>query len=70
MRDAYLVPDHDWRQMGQAIGTLLHDRKLAGKLAAQARRTVLREFDWRRLCLDIEGNLDRLSGPKANLFTT
>ena len=55
MHDAYLVPDHDCRQMGQAIVTLLRDRELAGKLAAQARKTVITKFDWRELCREVEG---------------
>jgi 1,2-diacylglycerol 3-alpha-glucosyltransferase len=54
MRDAYVVPDHDYRALGRAIVALLHDRELAAKLGAAARETVAREFDWRRLCRSVE----------------
>ena len=70
MHDAYLVPDHDWRQMGQAILTLLRDRELAGKLAAQGKETVMAKFDWRELCRDIEGVYRSAVADKPQWVTT
>lgn len=54
LHDAYIVPDHDSEALGRGIITLLRDRLLAEKLGANARATVLAEFDWRKICLRIE----------------
>ena len=42
--------------------TLLNDRSLAGVLGANARATVLAEFDWRQICRKIERIYDQLLG--------
>lgn len=52
--DALVVPDGDCEAMGRAIVKLLRDSELAPKLGANARRTVLSQFDWRLLCRKIE----------------
>jgi glycosyltransferase involved in cell wall biosynthesis len=52
--DAFLVPNHDWEKMGDAIVTLLRDPALAKRLAANAQETVLNNFDWRILAKKIE----------------
>jgi glycosyltransferase involved in cell wall biosynthesis len=54
MREALVVPDHDWRQMGRAIVQLLHDPELAGRLGENARIRVVSTLDWRLLCDKIE----------------
>jgi hypothetical protein len=40
--------------MSRGIVTLLRDGELASRLGAAARDTVIRDFDWRRLCGDVE----------------
>jgi len=60
MHDAYIVPNHDWDALGQGIITLLKDRALAAKLGANARATVLANFDWRQICAKIECIYDKL----------
>jgi 1,2-diacylglycerol 3-alpha-glucosyltransferase len=54
LHDAYIVPNHDWEKMGEAIVTLIRDPALAKRLAAEARETVLNNFDWRILAKKIE----------------
>lgn len=54
MHEAYVVRDHDWQALGQGMVTLLRDRELAARLAATAKETVARDFDWWRLCTNIE----------------
>jgi glycosyltransferase involved in cell wall biosynthesis len=54
LHDAFIVPDHDWEKMGEAIVTLLHDSALAKRLGTQARETVLNNFDWRMLAKKVE----------------
>ena len=60
LHDAYIVPNHDTEALGQGIITLLNDRALAAKLGANARVTVLANFDWRQICAKIECIYDRL----------
>jgi 1,2-diacylglycerol 3-alpha-glucosyltransferase len=60
--DAFVVQDHDWCALGHGIVTLLRDRSLAAQLGANARKTVLTEFDWRQICPKIERIYDRLLG--------
>jgi glycosyltransferase involved in cell wall biosynthesis len=60
LHDAYIVPNHDWKALGQGIVTLLNDRALAAKLGANARATVLANFDWRQICARIECIYDKL----------
>jgi glycosyltransferase involved in cell wall biosynthesis len=62
LHDAFIVPNHDVEALGQGIVTLLNDRALAAELAANARATVLAEFDWRQICRKIETIYDRLCG--------
>ena len=60
LHDAFIVPNHDWKALGNGIVTLLKDRALAAKLGANARATVLANFDWRQICAKIERIYDRL----------
>jgi 1,2-diacylglycerol 3-alpha-glucosyltransferase len=60
LHDALLVPNHDWEKMGDAIVTLLQDRALAKRLAANAYETVLKNFDWQILARKIETIYARL----------
>ena len=60
LREAWLAPDHDWNALGEGIITLLRDRPLAERLAATARETALREFDWRQLGKKIEAIYESL----------
>ena len=62
LHDAFIVPNHDCEALGKGIITLLKDRALAAKLGANARTTVLDNFDWRRICERIERIYDRLLG--------
>jgi glycosyltransferase involved in cell wall biosynthesis len=61
LHDALLVADHDWQQMGEAIGRLLREPDLAARLAANARATALQNFDWRMLCRTVVSVYDRLA---------
>jgi glycosyltransferase involved in cell wall biosynthesis len=63
LHDALIVPNHDYEALGRGIVTLLSDRTLAGELGANARATVLAEFDWRQICRKIEAIYDNLLGP-------
>ena len=62
LHDAFVVQDHDWRALAEGIVTLLRNRALAARLGANARNTVLTEFDWRQICPKIERIYDRLLG--------
>jgi 1,2-diacylglycerol 3-alpha-glucosyltransferase len=54
MREALVVPDHDWRQMSKAVVQLLRDPELAGRLGENARIRVVGTLDWWLLCDKIE----------------
>ena len=60
--DAFIVPNHDFEALGRGIVTLLSNRTLAAELGANARATVLAEFDWRQICRKIERIYDHLLG--------
>ena len=62
LHDAFIVPNHDFEGLGRGILTLLNDPSLAGELGANARATVLAEFDWRQICSKIERIYDALLG--------
>src|SRR6266699_3344823 len=62
LHDAFIVPNHDCEALGKGIITLLEDRELAARLAANARATVLANFDWRIICQKIERIYDGLLG--------
>lgn len=62
LHSAFVVPDHDFRQLGHGIVTLLRDPELAGRLGANARKTALETFDWRVICRNVEFIYDRLTG--------
>jgi glycosyltransferase involved in cell wall biosynthesis len=64
LHDAYLVPDHDWKKMGEAIVALLRDPALAKELAAHAHETVINNFDWRILAKKIEAIYAQLLAKK------
>lgn len=46
MQDALVVPDHDWKAMGEAILKLIRDPELAKRLGANARQNAIDNFDW------------------------
>src|SRR5215217_8065471 len=60
LHDAFVVPNGDCDALGRGIVTLLNNRKLAAELGANARNTVLANFDWRHICAKIERIYDRL----------
>ena len=62
LHDAFIVPDHDWEALSKGIVTLLRNRALAAELGANARATVLADFDWRQICRKIERIYDKLLG--------
>ena len=68
MHDAFVVPNHDLEALGRGIVTLLNDRALAEKLAANGNATVLAEFDWRQVCRKIEGIYDKLLATPQSAF--
>jgi hypothetical protein len=63
MHDAYVVPDHDYRELGGGILALLRDQELAARLGAAAKETVA-NFDWRRLCRAVEAVYQEVAGPR------
>ena len=66
LHDAYIVPNHDYDALGRGIVTLLQDRTLATELGANARATVVAEFDWRQICRRIERIYEQLLGVTAD----
>jgi glycosyltransferase involved in cell wall biosynthesis len=54
LHDAFIVPDHDWEKMGEAIVALLRDPALAKRLGTHARETVSNNFDLRILTKKVE----------------
>lgn len=70
LHDAFIVPNHDYEAMGGGISKLLREQALATELGANARATVLAEFDWRQICRKIERIYDRLAGPSKSIVTS
>ncbi len=62
LHDAFIVPNHDYKALGHGIVTILQNRALAAELGANARNTVLTNFDWRQICRTIERIYDQLLG--------
>jgi 1,2-diacylglycerol 3-alpha-glucosyltransferase len=46
MQDALVVPDHDWKAMGEAIVKLIQEPELARRLGTSARQNAIDNFDW------------------------
>lgn len=65
LHDAFIVTNHDYEALGRGIMTLLKDRALAAELGANARATVLANFDWRLICRKIERIYDNLLGTES-----
>jgi 1,2-diacylglycerol 3-alpha-glucosyltransferase len=65
MRDAFLVADHDWPQLGNAIVTVLRDPVLASRLGSNARKTAFENFTWRQLCAKIESTYEAVMHPPS-----
>jgi len=68
MHDAYVVPDHDWQELGRGILALLRDPELAARLGERAKETVARDFDWSQLCRRIEEIYDALMTAESEPF--
>ncbi|HEY1769861.1 MAG TPA: glycosyltransferase family 4 protein [Chthoniobacterales bacterium] len=62
LHDAFIVPNGDCEGLGRGITNLLRDRALAAELGANARATVLADFEWRQICRKIERIYDQLLG--------
>lgn len=62
LHDAFIVTNHDYESLGHGIMTLFKDPELAAALGANARTTVLTNFDWRLICRKIEHIYDNLLG--------
>src|SRR5260221_5381881 len=58
LHDAYILPNHDWEKMGEAIVTLIRDPALAKRLAAEARGTGMSNIDSRNFGQEIAANYD------------
>jgi 1,2-diacylglycerol 3-alpha-glucosyltransferase len=61
MHDAYLVPDHEPKELAEGIIRLLRDRDLASRLGCNARVTVAEQFDWRTLCVPVGAMYESLT---------
>jgi 1,2-diacylglycerol 3-alpha-glucosyltransferase len=46
MQDALIVPDHNWKAMGEAILKFILEPDLAKRLGANARQNAIDNFDW------------------------
>ncbi|MEO8440596.1 MAG: glycosyltransferase family 4 protein [Spartobacteria bacterium] len=69
LHDAFIVRDHDIEALADGIRIVLQDKVLAAKLSANARETVLNDFDWRQICQRIERIYHDLVGrPRALAF--
>ncbi|HTY55863.1 MAG TPA: glycosyltransferase family 4 protein [Candidatus Binataceae bacterium] len=60
MKEAYVVPDHDWQALGRGIVALMRNPELATRLGQRAKQVVARDFDWSRLCAKVEHIYDGL----------
>jgi 1,2-diacylglycerol 3-alpha-glucosyltransferase len=69
LHDAFIVPNHDFEALGRGISQLLQDRALAAELGANARATVLADFDWRQICRKIERIYGRLLGAPPEIVS-
>jgi len=65
MHEAYVVPDHDWQELGRGILALLRDPELAARLGEGAKAAVTRDFDWSQLCRRVEEIYESLMTAKA-----
>ena len=70
MHDAYVVADADVAELSRGIVTLLRDGELASRLGAAARDTVIRDFDWRRLCHDVEIIYELMDNSESQPFAS
>ena len=70
LHDAFIVPNHDCEALGRGIITLLKDHKFASELGANARVTVLSDFDWRQICRKIERIYDHVLGAPPDALPT
>ena len=53
LHDAFVVPGEDWHGLADGMLALLNDPELARTIGANARETVMTNFDWNRLALNV-----------------
>lgn len=58
--DGLIVPDHDWRGLGEAILRLLRDPELAKRLGANAGATMRERFELQIVARSVASVYDRL----------
>jgi len=68
MKEALVVPDHDWQALGNGIVSLMRNPELAARLGKRAKEMVVRDFDWSRLCGKVEEIYDGLIMPEPVPF--
>jgi 1,2-diacylglycerol 3-alpha-glucosyltransferase len=54
LREAYIVPDHDWQALGKGMVTLLRNPELARAMGSRGRELVRRECNPAAFCEQIE----------------
>jgi len=64
-RTAWLVPDEDVRAFGEGVLHLLSQPRLAAELGANARRQVMREYNWSRVADLVEAVYDRVTNGRV-----
>lgn len=65
LREAYIVPDHDWRALGQGIVTLLQNRELAQAMGSRGRKIVVGRYcDPDAFCERVEAIYAKLMPPR------
>ena len=68
LHDAFVVPGEDWHGLADGVLALLSDPALAKTIGANARETVITNFDWNRLALNVAAVYESLV-PDANRQT-
>lgn len=69
MQEAWVVPDHDWEQLGWGILKLLREPELGSRLGVNARNKVLNHLDWWMLSGKIESVYEALTGQPSPSYT-
>lgn len=53
LHDAYVVPGEDWHGLAEGILALLSNPDLANTIGGRAKETVIMNFDWNRLAMNV-----------------
>ncbi len=62
LHDAFIVPNHDFEALGRGIASCSRIVRWPPNFGANARATVLADFDWRQICRENRAHLRQTSG--------